>query len=357
MAARVFNQARARKVGGGLLVFAEFELYNAEGVNIAPLGTAVATSSGWEGQPEYAIDGSSDNTIASCHHSYGSSNETWTLTMDRPYSQTELSSVGFLGRNIGSNHNKVAIELLSTDGDPPLVLGTTGNVPYQTFSVPTVTTTEPELFLTTPRVASISATVVEVPGALTYQITKSVSGSDTTTITHSGISTGDVTIGSLTPETTYILQLYADTGSGYTLEDTRTVTTLANSATNYDTNVYRKNGKFDLSELNSSSLSLLKNVINDVFATGDKLQIKLGRRTSDVAFVKVGEAVSTDASILVPFDSTGGSDQAITMNLSDNSTVAVTYDDVNNALEIGGSIVRLGESIVVDGKKLTFEDL
>ena len=357
MTGRVFNQARARKVGNGLLVFAEFELYNDAGVNIAPLGTATATSSGWNGQPEYAIDGSSDNTIASCHHSYGSSSETWTLTMDRPYSQTELSSVGFLGRNIGSNHNSVAIELLSTDGEPPLVLGTTANVPYQTFPVPTVTTIVPEFFLSTPSVTSISATVVEVPGALTYQITKSVSGSGATTITHSGISTGDVTIGSLTPETTYILQLYADTGSGYALQDTKTVTTLANSASNYDTNVYRRNGKFDLSGLSSSSLSLLKNVIDDVFTTGDKLQIKLGRRTSDVTFVKVGEAVSTDDSILVPFNSTGGSDQAITMNLSDNSTVSVTYDDGNNSLEIGGSTIRLGESIIVDGKKLTFEDL
>ena len=354
MSGRVFNQARARKVGGGLLVFAEFELYNDSNVNIAPLGTATATSSGWDGQPEYAIDGSSSRDISSCHHSTGSTDETWTLTMDRPYSQSELSSVGFLGRNAGSNHDSVAIELLSTDGGSPLVLGTTVNVSYQTFPIPTVLS---EFLLPTAGVTSISATVVEVTSALTYQINVTESPSGTTRVAHTGIPTGEVTIGGLTPETTYVLQLYANPGTGYALEETKTVTTLANSASNYDVSVYGSNGGFDLSVLDTSSFSLLDEVISDLFTTGDKFKINLGKRTSDVAFVKVGESVSTDNSILVPFSGTGGSGQAITMNLSDASTVAVTYDDVNNSLDIGGSIVQVGDSILLDGKKLTVRDM
>ena len=790
MSARVFDQARVSKVGDGYLVFAEFELYNDAGVNIAPLGTATATSTGYGGLPEYAIDGSSDNTMASCYHSEGTVDEAWTLTLDRPYSQTELVSVGLLGRNIATNHESALIELLSTDGQPPLVLGTTGNTSYQTFPVPTgpavnwvldanskyeistkdhllqlmhqgalytnigsvppdwilssfiqtadidlegdstnivpigtgvytegfrgeydgngftifnwvyvdpnypgvssdsgeysviglfgsiqrfgvvknvrmagvcsisgfyqlagfltgstlqsasvynievdlspgsfiansndhttgttiggvigniygpgpfvaltlkgeleilpstnnivtsvggvvgschsangtlfrnlatftsplngqrvggvigrlryssmtklmnamigdingtysvgsvvgegrqdsatnvfaeyvssmkgtvtatgtnstsggvlgwldqepgatvhslfnymggdvvntwsadnagglfsrgdsntniltsinamngsvrmptvsspssgceanidtsfgltyevernitttpitglptdqdtglpifdLTATDPDGFthtfdfvfgnlpvfdiVPTAGVTSISATVVEIAGALTYQIRVGESGTTgTTTVTHTGISAGDFTIKALTPATTYTLELYADTGSGYSLVDTETVTTLANSAANYDTSVYGSDGKYDLSTLDGSSFSLLKEVINDVFSTGDKLEINLGSSNkSEVAFVKVGEAVSTEDSILVPFDSAGGSGQVITMNLSDTSTVSVTYDDVNNALNIGGSTVQVGESVVVDGKKLTVKDL
>lgn len=355
MSGRVFNQARARKVGSGLLVFAEFELYNDINVNIAPLGTATATSSGWGGQPEYAIDGSSDNTIASCHHSTGSSNETWTLTMDRPYAQSELSSVGFLGRNIGSNHDSVAIELLSADGQPPLVLGTTQNVPYQTFAVPAVLNSD--FLVSTPGVSSITSTVVEVPGANTYQINITESTTGTTRVAHSGISTGEFTIRSLTPETMYVLDLYANTGSGYQLEFTENVTTLAHTANNYDTSEFGDNGQFDLSTLNSLDLALLVDVINDVFTTGDKIDIKIGSTKSRVSFVKRGDTVSTDESILVPFDENSGTDQTFTMELSDNSTVHVSYDETANTLNIGGQVVNTGESIVVDGKKVTVKQL
>lgn len=353
MSGRVFNQARARKVGSGLLVFAEFELYNDINVNIAPLGTATATSSGWDGQPEYAIDGSSNNTIASCHHSTGSSNETWTLTMDRPYAQSELSSVGFLGRNVGSNHNSVAIELLSTDGQPPLVLGITQNVPYQTFVVPAV----PDFLVSTPGVSSIISTVVEVPGANTYQINITESTTGTTRVAHSGVSTGEFTTRSLTPETMYVLDLYADAGSGYQLEMTENVTTLAHAANNYDTSEFGDNGQFDLSTLNSLDLSLLVEVINDVFTTGAKIDIKIGSTKSRVSFVKRGDTVSTDESILVPFDENSGTGQTFTMELSDNSTVHVSYDETANNLNIGGQVVNTGESIVVDGKKVTVKEL
>lgn len=138
MSERVFNQARARKVGGGFLVFAEFELYNDSGVNIAPLGTASATSDGFGGLPALAIDGSADNTMTSTFHSLDDGEQIWTLTMDRPYSQSELSSVGILARNVGSHHDSAAIELLSTDGQPALLLGTTDTSSYQTFAVPAV---------------------------------------------------------------------------------------------------------------------------------------------------------------------------------------------------------------------------
>lgn len=209
-----------------------------------------------------------------------------------------------------------------------------------------------------PGVTSISATVVEVTGALTYQINITESPSGTTWVAHTGISTGNVTIGSLTPGTTYVLQLYADIGSGYVLEDTELVTTLENSSENYNTSVYGSDGVFDLSTLNSTEFALLGDVLNDVFTTGDKLGINLGSKTSDVTFVKVGDTVSTDDSILVPFSTAGGAGQAITINLSDTTTtVAVSYDDVNNSLTIGSDVVQIGDSIVIDGKKLTVKSV
>ena len=358
---RKFNQLRI-ETSGSYLNFSEVQILDLSGTNIAALGAA-GGSGGGHGGPGLGNDGGTDhafsgdplvNTVVDMYVSGGP--VFWSVDLDRGYTLAEINKVIFYNRS-GSVESARAIgctiSFHSADGGAPEQVAVLTSDLIQEF----VLSPLPEFFLLTPSVTSISATVVEVPGALAYQITKIVSGSDTMVTTHSGISSGDVIIDSLTPGTTYVLQLYADTGDGYSLRDTGTVTTLANSASNYDTNVFRKNGKFDLSGLDSSSFSLLDSVIDDVFATGDKLEIKLRKRTSDVTFVKVGDAVSTDASIMVPFDGTGGSGQAITMNLSDNSTLSVTYDDINNALEIGPKTVNVGESIIVDGKKLTFEEL
>lgn len=364
---RFFNQLQMNKYSTQQFQFAEIEILDRNGTNIAPLGTVsgfTTESATIIGPAAYAIDGNTNNIYSNTEPSTNSiaivksenGVATLTLDLDRDYAFTEIRKIIVYNR---LDHTAtewfigVVITLHSSDGEAPVEIGVTTADLIQEFVVAPVI----DFLLPTARATSISATVVEVAGASSYQINITESPSGTTLISYTGISTGDVIIGSLIPETTYVLQLSVDKGSGYVLEDTKTVTTLTNSAANYDKSVYGSNGVFDLSTLDSSSLALLDEVMNDLFATGDKLDIKLGTTTSDVAFVKVGEAVSTDDSILVPFRSTGGVGQAITMNLSDNSTVSVTYDDVNNSLNIGGSTVQVGDSIVIDGKKLTVKDL
>ena len=339
----------------------ELEIYDTLGTNIALLGTASSPNFHASGPPGNANDGTTNHTNNhSAINIVTNGVSLWTLDLDREYTVSEINKVVFYNRDLTTRPDLdltgqgATISFHSADGDSPEQVGVLTNDLIQEFVINAL----PEFLLPTAGVTSISATVVEVTGALTYQINVTESPSGTTRVAHTGISTGDVTIRSLNPETTYVLQLYADKGSGYVLEDTETVTTLANSAANYDTSVYGSNGEFDLSTLNATELALLGDVFNDVFTTGDKLEINLGPTTSCVAFVKVGEeAVSTDDSILVPFSTSGGSGQEITINLSDASTVSVAYDEVSGALTIGAETLEVGDSTTLDGKKLTVKEL
>lgn len=353
---RVFNQFQITSADV-YISMAELEIYDMTGTNIALLGTASSNASTNASHAPRGNDGNTDpnyssGTVTDLHLSTGG--VTWTLDLDREYTLAEINKVVFYNRStsqaraIGST-----IAFNSPDGGAPEQVGVLTSDSIQEF----VVTPAPEFLLPTPRVSSISATVVEVAGAFAYRITVTDVAAGTISTAHNGISTGDVTIRRLSPETNYVLQLFANSGSGYELVDTENVTTLANSPSNYDKTTFGSNGKFDLTALDDSSFALLGEVMNDVFTTGEELEINIGARKSKVAFVKRGESVSTDDSILAPFSSTAGSGQAFTMNLSDSSEVSVAYDETDNSLDIGGATVQVGGSIVIDGKKLTANDV
>ena len=358
---REFNQLRI-DTSGEYMNFAELQIIDMTGTNIALLGTA-SGSGGGNGGPSLGNDGGTDyafssdplvNTVVDMYVAGGP--VFWTLDLDRAYTLAEINKVVFHNRS-GSVEELRAVgntvSLYSADGGDPEQVGVLTSDLIQEF----VITPAPEFLLPTPRVTSISVTVVEVTGATEYRITVTNVASDNTSVAHDSISTGGFVVRGLAPETNYILRLFANSGSGYELVDTESVYTLSNSAGNYDKTAFGSNGSFDLSELDTSSFALLGEVINDVFSTGERLEINLGTRTSKVSFVKRGETASTDDSILVPFDSASGSGQAFTMQLSDTSTVSVAYDETVNTLDIGGTTVQVGSSIVVDGKKLTVKDL
>ena len=359
---RKFNQLRIES-SGEFMNFAELEIIDMTGTNIALLGTAGGTGGGY-GAPSLGNDGGTEhaynsdplvNTVVDMY-APGGPVVFWSLDLDREYTLAEINKVIFYNRS-GSVESLRAIgavvSFYSADGGAPEQVGVLTSDLIQEL----VVTPAPEFLLPTAGVSSISATVVEVPGASTYRITITEPPSGTVRIAHNDISPGDFVIGRLTPATTYTLQLLADSGNGFVVEDTETVTTLQNSAGNYDRNTFGSDGEFDLSVLDVSEFSLLDDVINDVFTTGDRLEVNLGPRSSRVSFVRRGETVSTDESILAPFNADSGSGQQITMHLSDSSTVQVAYDETNNSLTIGGAGVQVGESIAIDGKKLTVADL
>ena len=344
---RYFNQLQIQS-SGPFFNMAELQIFDITGTNIALLGTASAIPD--NGQASRGIDGNIPTVSTDVGALDMSGNPTWVLDLNRGYSLSEINKVIFHNvLDVPSRATGCVITFHSDDGEGSEQVAVLTADQVQEF----VITLPPEFLLPTAGVTSISATVVEVTGAVTYQINVTESLSGTTRVAHTGISTGDFVINSLTPETTYVLQLYANKGSGYVLEDTETVTTLENSAANYDITVYGSNGEFDLSVLDNSSFSLLDEVINDLFTTGDNLEIKLGPNTSDVSFVKVGEVISTEKSILVPFNSSSGSGQVITMTLSDTSNVSVSYNEVNNSITVDGSTLEVGDSIILDGKKMT----
>lgn len=345
---RVFYQIQINVTGDDLQL-AELKILDLDGTNISLLGTATVTMGSSVGPATNANDGNTD-TIGIALQDEGVAN--LTIDLDRGYILSEINKVVFY--NGVSDAMGGVVTLHSSDGDYPEQLGVLTAELIQEFVIVPL----PGFLIPTSGVARINVTVVEAPGALSYKITVQESGSEKSRTAHIGISEGEHAITYLVPETDYIVKLFADNGDGsYELVDTETVQTLANSSSNYIRDDYGHNGRYDVRGFDPSELTLLSEVINDVFTTGDIVDIRLGTIERKVAFVKRGETVSTDNSIMVQFDPSSGDGQEFTMQLSDSSTLQVGYDETNNYLNIGGQNVKPGESIVIEGKKMTVKEL
>ena len=99
--------------------------------------------------------------------------------------------------------------------------------------------------------------------------------------------------------------------------------------------------------------------MNDILTTGTKIQ--LARRGRGVRalkkakFVKTGEAIDVelDVSIAFSFTETAGAGQSATLNLSDDSTVLVSFDDATSEVSVGEVTYKEGDTLVLDGQKVT----
>ena len=359
-----YNQVTITASGVQELNFAEFQLFDLADQNIAPLGTAVSssTSFGVYGQASNGIDGNL-NGFMSTNPPYNGIVHTggggiWTLTLDRSYSKDELSKAVLYNRTgasfgEGNRTIGVAITLVSDSGHDDYLIGTGTADDIQEFII-----TESSL-VAVPRATSISIIIGEVDGAITYKLTIQKDGTSIKWVTHTGFTILTQVIPNLDPSTSYTVELFADTGSGYESVSTISSSTLANSAENYDTSEYGTNGSYQLKSLSPTSLSNLLKVSNDIFTTGDVIEIDIPRVKTKTAFVKRGEEVDVTQSkaLLVPFDVTAGSGQSITMTLSNASTVSVAYDEVTNEISVGGTSYAAGESFSLDGKKVTVLDI
>lgn len=190
-----------------------------------------------------------------------------------------------------------------------------------------------------------------VSGATGYHLSyQSPTGEETTA--HSSFIELRKNIGSLVPETTYTIRLYADTESGHALVDTQTIATTANSVENYEVADFVENGKFKLGKADGA----ISGVMNDLFNTGDRLQISIGNKKDlDVGFVNVGgnARIGESDALLIPFSEGSGAEQAFGLTLGDETTVAVTYDDASNAIVVGSSVYTPGDTFVLDDKKVS----
>lgn len=212
----------------------------------------------------------------------------------------------------------------------------------------------------TARALHIIVTIEPVVGAIAYQVTVQNTSSNIVREVVTGFTGTEVNINSLRPITEYNVRLLASSdGIQYNLELENTITTLENSAENYDINDFDySNGRYDLSDLGELSRQDIYEVINDLFETGDSIIIDIGSINKGAKFVKRGETTSIvgEDALLVPFDSTAGASQSVSLNLSDTSTVVLDFDETTETVSIGGQSYSLGEYTILDGKKLFFKN-
>lgn len=219
----------------------------------------------------------------------------------------------------------------------------------------------PPALILNPRVLSIGVTVAPVSGSTGYRLTSKRTDSFKSTVVNTDFTDLSQTSGNLEPDTEYTLSLYSTSGTTYEFVGESTVSTLVNSASNYDTSYFGSDNRFDLSSLNNTSIGFVSSIMNDIFVTGDTIDINVKgySGSKESKFVNRGSTVSVDdaEALVAPFIEDGGSGQTISMTLSDNSTSTVYYDETTNFVTIDGDSYSPGESLVLDGKKVTVYDL
>lgn len=213
------------------------------------------------------------------------------------------------------------------------------------------------LFALTARPLSIDVTFVSVVDAVAYTLTIQETGGSIVTV-DTGFTSNSISANSLTPETEYTLRLFStDDNIIYTIRYEESTTTLVNVATNYDSsNFINDNGIFDISILDQDSFSLLGEVINEVFSTGDILVVPLQNgKTQKSTFVRDGDTftVVDEESIIFPFNDDTVEIQSAQLTLKDSTTLTVVYDGSNSTFTVGGVTYPPGSSAIVDGKKMT----
>lgn len=215
----------------------------------------------------------------------------------------------------------------------------------------------------TPRALSVAVSITEIAESTGYRLTSQQTGSPTIRMVNAEFTDLDQVVGNLKPETEYTLRLLSTTGSGYELVGESVVSTLVNSAGSYDVSEFGVGNSFDLSSLNTDILALIIVVMNDLFSTGDTIEVGLkgapGSHKSKLKFVNRGSTVDVSESeaLIAPFVEDAGSGQTFDMTLSDSSTATVAYDETTNSVTINSTSYAPGDAFVLDGKKVVVHDL
>ncbi|CAN0442299.1 unnamed protein product [Pylaiella littoralis] len=215
-----------------------------------------------------------------------------------------------------------------------------------------------------PRPLSIKLSFGAVGGTVAYQlIVQEIAGENgAERIVHTGFTDLEKHINSLTPETEYTVKVYSTAdGSQYDFHTQGNATTTANSADNYDVSDFlNQAGAYDISYFDADTRRLFYAVMNDLFTTGDSVVVSVDGATKKSTFVNRGggaDSVVGVEALLLPFEADAGGSQSVSITLSDNSSLALTFDEEAGTIDVGGTTYAPGESAVIDGKKITFVDV
>ena len=218
----------------------------------------------------------------------------------------------------------------------------------------------------TPGPLSLAVSFDAVEGSTAYKLTVQRVGPYAVRTVAKDITELVVDIGSLRPNTAYIVRLYAMSdsldGTKYVLHSEKEATTAANSASNYSVSDFAGEGGngYDLSDLKEAAAESVFAVIHDLFSTGDELLVTLpGGFQKKTKFVKRGESahIAGVEALLLPFDPSAGNSQTASLTLSDNTSVNLTFDETLGTLNVGGVVCYAGDSVILDGKKATVADI
>lgn len=124
-------------------------------------------------------------------------------------------------------------------------------------------------------VFNIGVVIKEISGATGYRLTRQGPGDSNQRLVKEHFTELNQMIKNLTPNTEYTIRLFYTSGSGYQFVGAFTASTLENISSNFDTSGFLLDGRFDLTSLDNSSLSLMSGVMNDLFTTGDNIDINV----------------------------------------------------------------------------------
>ena len=197
----------------------------------------------------------------------------------------------------------------------------------------------------------VTVSIDAIAGAEAYQLRHTPTTGGTPLISHSGFTELTKVVSNLDPEVEYQISLYYIPAgmSDYRLDGSKTVTTLANVAANYDLSSYGSAGEYDLSGI--SNMGNISDVMNEIFTSGDEISINIGRPTK-TTFVKLGETLAIpEGSVLLPFTKSNGHSQQVTLALTHAETETITYNEASEEITVGGSTYSDGSVFILNGKK------
>lgn len=209
----------------------------------------------------------------------------------------------------------------------------------------------PELSVT---IGSVYANVNWLASNTYYRLDITDPTPSTSTLT-SGIQDLEFIVSNLIPQTSYTVELYSSSDDvTYNLESSSNFTTLENLSSNFDQSLFFEAGDslYDFEDIDSSTLSILEDIFDEIFTTGNTLKLKDSEGTLyETSFVNIGSTIGINdsKSFYVPFT---GNDpgQQVTITLEDTTTEIISYNETTGLVTVQGTEYAPGSSFKLDGK-------
>jgi len=226
--------------------------------------------------------------------------------------------------------------------------------------IPTVMALPPHIpFGLTPYSTLVETTWLEKAEAVSYRVT--VDSGSGEIIAGNNITATETVLYNLEPLVSYTFRLYFSLdGTNYILKETATSTTLEDTVENAYLEKFSNGTVYDLRLLKRATRDLLEKHLSSSLSTGDEIIIEDSRLKGKKLTLVVNGSNSTipkSNTIIFPFNPNDGASQMATIDLSNNTSTTVIYDETTNVINVGDTVYADGDIFVLDGKKVTVIDV